>query len=137
MGDLVETYDEFKKEGCEIYSVSTDTHFSHKAWHDASRTVQKVRFPMIADPTQQLCKMFGVLNEEEGTAHRASFVIAPNGEIMAYEVHHPSVGRNSRELLRKVQAAKFTVENDGESCPAKWTSGQPTLRSGIGLVGKL
>lgn len=92
---------------------------------------------MLADPNHQLSRMFSVLNEEDGMAHRASFVISPDGEVMAYEVHHPSVGRNSKELLRKVQAAKFCVENDGQACPAKWTPGLPTLRPGVGLVGKL
>lgn len=81
--------------------------------------------------------MFNVLNEEEGIAYRASFVVAPDGTILAYEIHHPSIGRNSRELLRKVQAAKFTMENEGQACPAQWTPGQPTLRPGVGLVGKL
>lgn len=92
---------------------------------------------MLADPKHLLSKMFGVLDEEEGLAQRASFVIDPNGMILAYEIHHPSIGRNSRELLRKVQAAKFVMENEGQACPAQWTPGQPAMRPGIELVGKL
>ena len=119
--DLANLYEDFKKENCEIYSVSTDTEYVHKAWHDSSERVKKVQYPMIADPTGKLSRMFEVMIEEEGLALRGSFIIDPEGVIQAYEVHSNGIGREANELLRKLQAAKFVREN-GEVCPAKWLS---------------
>lgn len=137
LSDLADLHDEFKKVGAEIYSVSTDTHFVHKAWHDASDTIKKIKFPMLADPTGKLCRDFGVYIEEEGLAHRGSFVVNPSGKIVAYEVHDEPIGRNAAELLRKIQAAKYVEEHEGQVCPASWTPGAETLKPGIDLVGKL
>jgi len=140
LGDLADSYDEFKKIDCEVYSVSTDTHFTHKAWYDTSATIKKIRYPMLADPTHAISKDFGVLIEEgddAGLALRGTFIINPNREIVAYEVHTLGIGRNSAELLRKVQAAQFTATHSGEVCPAKWKPGERTLTPGIDLVGKL
>lgn len=116
--DLAEHYEKFKAEGCEVYSVSTDTHFVHKAWHDTSERIKKIQFPMVADPTGKISREFEVLVEEEGLALRGSFVINPEGVIVAYEVHDMGIGREASELLRKLQAAKFVAEH-GEVCPAK------------------
>ncbi|MCI7665004.1 MAG: alkyl hydroperoxide reductase subunit C [Fusobacterium mortiferum] len=134
--DLAEHYEKFKAEGCEVYSVSTDTHFVHKAWHDTSERIKKIQFPMIADPTGKISREFEVLVEEEGLALRGSFVINPEGVIVAYEVHDMGIGREASELLRKLQAAKFVAEH-GEVCPAKWQPGKETLKPSIDLVGKL
>lgn len=134
--DLAEHYEKFKAEGCEVYSVSTDTHFVHKAWHDTSDRIRKIKFPMVADPTGKISREFEVLVEEEGLALRGSFVINPEGTIVAYEVHDMGIGREASELLRKLQAAKFVAEH-GEVCPAKWQPGNETIKPSIDLVGKL
>lgn len=135
--ELAENYDKFKEIGCEVYSVSTDTHFVHKAWADTSEKIAKVKYPMLADPTGKLARDFEVMIEDEGLALRGSFVINPEGEIKAYEVHDNGIGRNAEELLRKVQAAQFVAEHGDEVCPAKWQPGEETLKPSLDLVGKL
>lgn len=134
--DLQDNYENFKKEGAEVYTISCDTHFVHKAWHDTSERIKKVEYPMLADPTGKLARDFGVMIEEEGVALRGSFVINPEGVIKAYEIHDNGIGREAKELLRKLQAAKF-VEEHGEVCPAKWKPGSETLKPSIDLVGEL
>lgn len=136
LADLADHYEEFKKEGAEVYSVSCDTHFVHKAWHDASDSIKKIQYPMLADPTGKLARDFEVMIEEEGLALRGSFVINPEGEIKAYEVHDNGIGREAAELLRKLRAAKFVAEH-GEVCPAKWTPGSETIKPSIDLIGKI
>lgn len=135
--DLQNKYEEFKKIGCEIYSVSCDSHFVHKAWHDASDRIKALEYPMLADPTGKLARAFDVMIEEDGMAERGTFVINPAGEIVSYEVTAGNVGRNADELLRKVQAAQFVAEHGDEVCPAKWQPGQETLKPSIDLVGLL
>ncbi|NDG84684.1 MAG: peroxiredoxin [Proteobacteria bacterium] len=137
LGDMADRYAEFKKLGVEVYSVSTDTHFSHKAWHDASETIKKIQFPMLADPTGHLSRAFGVHIEEEGLAYRGTFVVNPEGQIKIVEIHDNGIGRNADELLRKVQAAQFVASHPGEVCPAKWKPGAQTLKPGLNLVGKI
>jgi len=137
LGDLADQYEEFKKANCEVYSVSTDTHFTHKAWHDTSDTIKKIKFPMLADPTHELSKMFEVLIPEEGLALRGSFVVNPEGEIVSYEVNQLGIGRDASELLRKVHAAQFVAKNGDQVCPAKWTPGAATLKPGVDLIGKI
>lgn len=137
LGDLAERYEEFQKLGCEIYSVSADTQFVHKAWADASETIRGIKYPMLADPTGALAKFFGVYIEEEGLALRGSFLVNPEGVIKACEVHDLGIGRSSEELLRKLQSAKFVAENGDQVCPAKWKPGSPTLKPSLDLVGKL
>ncbi|MGO3892557.1 MAG: alkyl hydroperoxide reductase subunit C [Paenalcaligenes sp.] len=135
--DLANHYDEFKKMGVEVFSVSTDTHFTHKAWHDTSEAIGKVQYPMLADPTQQLSRNFQVLIEEEGMALRGTFVVNPDGVIKAMEVHDNGIGRDAKELLRKVKAAQYIAKNPGEVCPAKWEEGAKTLTPSLDLVGKI
>ena len=135
--DLADNYAEFKKIGCEIYSVSTDTHFTHKAWHDSSEAIKKVEFPMLGDPTGQMTRNFGVMIESAGLAQRGTFVINPEGRIVICEIHDEGIGRDAKELLRKVQAAQFVEANPGMVCPAKWKPGQKTLKPSIDLVGKI
>lgn len=135
--DLADNYEDFKKIGCEIYSVSTDTHFTHKAWHDTSDAIKKVEFPMLGDPTGNLSRAFGVYQEASGLDQRGTFVIDPKGRIVACEIHDEGIGRDAKELLRKVQAAQFIEANPGMVCPAKWKPGQKTLAPSIDLVGKI
>lgn len=137
LGDMADKYDAFKKMGVEVYSVSTDTHFTHKAWHDASETIKKIKYPMIADPTGMISRNFRVYIEEEGMAYRGTFLINPEGEIKLAEVQDNGIGRNADELMRKVQAAQFIRENPNEVCPAKWTPGSKTLKPGLDLIGKI
>lgn len=135
--DLANKYEEFKGVGCEIYSVSCDTHFVHKAWHDASDRIKKIQYPMLADPTGLLSRAFGVMIEEDGMAYRGTFVSNPEGIIKLVEIQDNSIGRNAEELLRRVEAAQFVATHDGEVCPAKWRQGQATLKPSIDLVGKI
>ena len=135
--DLQNKYDEFKKIGCEIYSVSCDTHYVHKAWHESSERIGKVEFPMIGDPTASLSKDLDIYIASDGVTERGTFVINPKGEVVLYEVSAGNIGRNADELLRKVEAAQFVYEHGDEVCPAKWHPGEKTLKPSIDLVGKL
>lgn len=130
-------YNDFKKSDAEVMSVSTDTAFVHKAWHDNSPAIKKVKFPMIADPTGKISREFGTYIEEEGLSLRGSFIIDPDGVLQAYEVHENSIGRSIKELLRKLNAAKFVREHGGEVCPVNWEPGKKTLKPGLKLVGKI
>lgn len=135
--DVAEKYDQLQEMGVEVYSVSTDSHFVHKAWHDASESIRQIKYPMLADPTGALCRAFGVMIEEEGMAYRGTFLINPEGQIKIAEIHDNGIGRDASELLRKIEAAQFVATHDGEVCPAKWKKGQETLKPSIDLVGKI
>jgi peroxiredoxin (alkyl hydroperoxide reductase subunit C) len=135
--DLADTYAEFAKLGVEIYGVSTDTHFAHKAWHDTSAAIKKIQYPLVGDPTATLARNFEVLIEEEGLALRGTFVINPEGLIKVLEVHDNGIGRDARELLRKVQAAQYVASHPGEVCPARWKPGAKSLTPSLELVGKI
>lgn len=137
LGELADAYPEFLKLNCEILSVSTDTVFVHKAWHDASPTIKKITFPMIADPTREICTNYGTLIPEQGLSWRATFIIDPKGIIKWYEMHDNSIGRNVTEILRKLHAAQYVAKHPGEVCPASWTQGKQTLKPGLELVGKI
>jgi len=135
--DLADHYSQFKDMGVEVYGVSTDSHFAHKAWHDTSDAIKKVNYALIGDPTQALSRNFEVLIEEEGMALRGTFVINPEGFIKVMEVHDNGIGRDASELLRKVKAAQYVAAHPGEVCPAKWTEGAATLTPSLDLVGKI
>jgi len=135
--DLADNYDEFQKLGVEIYSVSTDTHFAHKAWHDTSEAVKKIRYTMVGDPTGAISRNFDVMIEEEGLADRGTFVIDPEGKIQIVEINAGGIGRDAKELLRKVKAAQYVASHPGEVCPAKWKEGEKTLAPSLDLVGKI
>jgi peroxiredoxin (alkyl hydroperoxide reductase subunit C) len=137
LGDLADHYDTFKALGVEIYAVSTDTHFTHKAWHDTSETIGKIRYPMVGDPTGTITRNFGVMIEEAGLAERGTFVLDPNGRIQIVEITAGGIGRDATELLRKVQAAQYVANHPGEVCPAKWKEGAKTLAPSLDLVGKI
>lgn len=135
--ELAHYYDEFKNVGCEVYSVSTDSHFVHKAWFDNSPAIGKVKYPMLSDPTGMLADSLNILVKESWEALRGSFVVNPRGEVVAMEVNDMGIGRSAKDLLRKVQAAQYVEANGGEACPANWNPGEDTLKPGIDLVGKI
>lgn len=135
--ELADKYEEFKKLSAEVLSISTDTVFVHKAWHDNSPSIKKINFPMVADPTGNLCKEFGTYIDNEGLSLRGSFIIDAEGILKTFELHDNSIGRSADELLRKLQAAIFVSQNKGEVCPANWKPGKKTLKPGLDLVGKI
>ena len=137
LGELADNYEELKKMNVEILSISTDTAFVHKAWHDASKTIAKIQYPMVADPTGKISRDYGTYIEEEGIPLRGTFIIDPDGILKAFEMHDNSIGRSSAELIRKIQAAQFVMEHSGEVCPASWKPGEETLKPGLDLVGKI
>jgi len=137
LGALADNHEKLKELGAEVISVSTDTAFVHKAWHDQSPTIKKIRFPMLADPAQRVSKAYGTLIDEEGLSLRATFLIDPEGIIKSAEIQDNSIGRSAEELLRKLQAAQFVKNNAGQVCPMSWTPGAKTLKPGLDLVGKI
>jgi NADH-dependent peroxiredoxin subunit C len=137
LGDLADNYEKLKEMNVEVISVSTDTAFVHKAWHDNSPTIAKIKFPMLADPTGKVCWDYGTYIEEEGISLRGTFIINPNGILKAFELHDNSIGRSTEELIRKVQAAQFVHKNGGEVCPMNWKPGKKTLKPGLDLVGRI
>ena len=135
--DLADNYEEFQRLGVEIYGVSTDTHFSHKAWHDTSPAIGKINFYMLGDQSHTITNNFGVMREGVGLADRATFVVDPEGVIQIMEITSEGVGRNAQELLRKIRAAQYVAAHPGEVCPAKWEEGAETLAPSLDLVGKI
>ncbi|MBS0249460.1 MAG: alkyl hydroperoxide reductase subunit C [Proteobacteria bacterium] len=137
LGDVADHYAELQKLGVEVFSVSTDTHFTHKAWHDSSDTIGKIKYAMIGDPTGAITRNFEVMREDQGLADRGTFIVDPKGIIQAMEVTAEGIGRNAADLLRKVKAAQYVAAHPGEVCPAKWEEGQKTLAPSLELVGKI
>ena len=135
--DLADLHPKFKDIGVDIYAISTDTHFAHKAWAETSPAIKKVKYAMIGDPTGTITRNFGVMIEEEGLALRGTFVINPEGVIKVCEIHDLGIGRDASELLRKVKAAQYVASHPGEVCPAKWNDGAKTLTPSLDLVGKI
>ena len=135
--DLADNYAEFQSLGVEIYSVSTDTHFAHKAWHDTSDAVKKIQYTMVGDPTGTICRNFDVMIEADGLADRGTFVVDPEGRIQIVEITAGGVGRDAKELLRKIKAAQYVAAHPGEVYPAKWQEGEKTLAPSLDLVGKI
>ena len=135
--DAADNYPEFQKAGTEVYIVTTDTHFSHKVWHETSPAVGKAQFPLVGDPTHQLTRAFGVHIEEEGLALRGTFVINPEGVIKTAEIHDNAIARDVKETVRKLKAAKYVAEHPNEVCPAKWNDGAKTIKPSLDLVGKI
>ena len=137
LGDVADHYSELQARGVEVYSVSTDTHFTHKAWHDSSETIGKIKYIMIGDPTGHITRNFDVMREDQGLADRATFVVDPEGVIQAMEITAEGIGRDAQDLLRKVKAAQYVASHPGEVCPAKWKEGEATLAPSLDLVGKI
>lgn len=137
LGDVADKYEELQSRGVEVYSVSTDTHFTHKAWHDASDTIGKIKYTMIGDPTGVITRNFDCMREDMGLADRATFLVDPEGVIQAMEITAEGIGRDADDLIRKVKAAQYVAANPGEVCPAKWKEGEETLAPSLDLVGKI
>jgi len=135
--DFAERHEDFRAENGEILSVSTDTAFVHKAWHDHSDAIAKVDYPMIADPAGEISRQFGTYKQEEGLSWRATFILNPDGEVAHMEIHNNSIGRNVSEILRRLQAAKYAKEHEGQVCPVNWQPGDDTLEEGLDLVGEI
>ena len=135
--EVADLYPKFQKAGAEVISVSTDTAFVHKAWHDESPAIGKVNYLMGADPTGAVSKQFGVYIEEEGLALRGTFIIDPDGNLKTAEIHDLGIGRSAAEALRKLEAARFVHEHGDQVCPANWQPGSDTLTPGLDLVGKI
>ncbi|CAN7601181.1 alkyl hydroperoxide reductase subunit C [Rhizobium rhizogenes] len=137
LGDVADNYAELQRLGVEVYSVSTDTHFTHKAWHDSSETIGKIQYAMIGDPTGTVTRNFDVMREAEGLADRGTFVVDPDGVVQAVEITAEGIGRNAADLLRRIKAAQYVRAHPGEVCPAKWEEGDKTLAPSLHLVGKI
>ncbi|ACM29723.1 alkyl hydroperoxide reductase subunit C [Agrobacterium rhizogenes] len=137
LGDVADNYAELQRLGVEVYSVSTDTHFTHKAWHDSSETIGKIQYAMIGDPTGTVTRNFDVMREAEGLADRGTFVVDPDGVVQAVEITAEGIGRNAADLLRRIKAAQYVRSHPGEVCPAKWEEGEKTLAPSLHLVGKI
>ena len=135
--DAADSYAEFQAVGAEVYVVTTDTHFAHKVWHETSPKVGKAKFPLVGDPNHQLSEQFNVLIPLEGLALRGTFIINPEGVIKTAEIHDNAIARDVSETLRKLKAAKYVAEHDGEVCPAKWREGATTIAPSLDLVGKI
>ena len=135
LADLAENYEKIKELGGEVISVSTDTKFVHLAWHESERLLQNVRFPMGSDPTGIVSKLFGVYDHATGLALRGTFIVNPEGILVSSEIHLYNVGRNSDELVRKLQANTYLAAHPVEACPAKWQPGDKTLTPSKEMVG--
>lgn len=137
LGDVADHYEELQKMGVEVFSVSTDTHFTHKAWHDSSETINKIQYAMIGDPVGIITRNFDAMREAEGLADRATFIVDPDGIIQAMEITAEGIGRDATDLVRKIKAAQYVRAHPGEVCPAKWKEGEETLAPSLDLVGKI
>lgn len=137
LADLAEKYAALQKLGAEVVAVSTDTNFSHLAWRDSEKLLANVQYPMAADPTGKVSRMFGVYDEATGLALRGTFIINPAGKLVSSEVNFYNVGRDASELVRKMEANEYLVQHPAEACPAKWTPGKKTLKPSEKLVGKV
>lgn len=137
LADLADHYEELKSRGVEVFSVSTDTHFTHKAWHETSDTIGKISYAMIGDPTGEITRNFDVMREDQGLADRGTFVVDPDGVIQVMEITAEGVGRDAKELVRKIKAAQYVRDNPGQVCPAAWKEGEDTLAPSLDLVGKI
>ena len=137
LGSLADNYQKFKDMDVEIISVSTDTAFVHKAWHDNSETIAKIKYPMLADPTGRVARAYETYIEEDGLALRGTFIIDPEGVVKSIEINNNDIGRSVKELLRKLQAVKYVSEHRGKVCPMNWEPGEEDLTPGVNLVGKI
>jgi peroxiredoxin len=137
LGDVADHYEEFQSRGVEIYAVSTDSHFCHKAWHDSSDTIAKIKYPMISDNTFEISRNFDILREDEGRSDRGTFIVDPDGVIQAMEITAEGIGRDADDLMRKLKAAQYVAAHPDEVCPAKWKEGEATLAPSLDLVGKI
>lgn len=135
---LAEKQDEIAKLGGTILTMSTDTKFVHLAWQREEKELEKVRYQMGSDPTANIARMFGVLDEKSGLSLRGTFIIAPNGQLVNSECNFYNLGRNADELVRKLKANVYLSKHSDEVCPAKWNSdGDKTIRPSEAVVGRV
>ena len=137
LGEFADKYAELKELNTEVLSISTDTFWVHKAWHDSSETIKKVKYPMIADPSGKMCRDYGTYIKDDGISVRATFIIDPDGFVKAIDTHDNSIGRSANEIIRKLKAVQYVRENGEQACPANWMPGKGTLKPGLDLVGKI
>jgi NADH-dependent peroxiredoxin subunit C len=137
LGELADKYEELKSLNTEIISISTDTPYVHKAWHDDSPTIKKITYPMGSDTNGRMSKAYGTYIEDDGLSIRATFIIDPDGNIKAYDIHDNSIGRSADEIIRKLKAIQFVRENGNQVCPANWAPGKETITPGLDKVGKI
>jgi NADH-dependent peroxiredoxin subunit C len=124
--------------GCDVVTVSTDTQFVHLAWKRNEGELAEVRYPMAADPTGKVSRLFGVYDENTGLALRGTFIINPEGILVNSEVNFYNLGRNIDELLRKFKANLHMSKKTSEVCPSKWRDeGDPTLIPSEAMVGRV
>lgn len=135
--DYAEKQEILEKMGVQIVSISTDTHFVHMAWQRDEKLLEHVRFQMGADPTGKASRIFGVYDENSGLALRGTFIINPEGVLVASEINFFNVGRNADELVRKVEANIYVATHSDEVCPAKWHAGEKTIKPSEKVVGKV
>ncbi|MBO3129699.1 alkyl hydroperoxide reductase subunit C [Dermatophilus congolensis] len=137
LGDMADHYEELQKLDVEVYSVSTDSHFVHKAWHEASETIGKIKYFMLGDRNGVITNNFENMREGDNVADRGTFLVDPDGVIQYLEITPEGVGREAEQLIRKIKAAQYVRKHPNEVCPAKWEEGESTLAPSIDLVGKI
>ena len=135
LGDLADEYENIKAAGGEVITVSTDTVYTHLAWKRDEKFLENAKYAMAADPTGTVSKLFGVYDYGTGLALRGTFIISPEGKLVASEVNFYNVGRSAKELLRKLKASVYVAAHPAEACPARWEAGDKTLTPGPKLVG--
>ena len=124
--------------GCDIVTVSTDTKFVHLAWQQNEKELARVTYPMGADPTGRVARLFGVYDEATGLALRGTFIINPDGVLINAETNFYNLGRNIDELMRKFKANLYMSKKVNEVCPSKWREeGDKTLAPSAKMVGKV
>lgn len=138
MSAVAAKYDEISALDAEVLSVSVDSVYSHKVWHETelSKMVPEIPYPMLSDPNGKIGREFNVYSEEDGVNIRGRFIIDPDGIVQAMEVLTPPVGRNVSELIRQLKAFQH-VRKTGEVTPSGWVPGKPTLKPGIAKAGKI
>ncbi len=135
--DMAEAKSEFDALGVTVLAVSTDTVFSHRAWVKHEGLMKNFPYLMLADHNTQVASSYNILDEQTGIAGRGTFIIDPHGVCRGIEVTSGPLGRNSAELLRKIEALQFMEANPGTACPAKWSAGAKTLKPSIKIAGEV
>lgn len=135
--DMADEEERFKEMWVEVLAASTDTVFSHRAWVKHEMLMKKFPYKMLADHTLETADAYNLLDEKTGLAGRGTFIIDPEGIIRGIEVTSGPLGRNSEELLRKIEALQFMGANPGVACPARWKSGSKTLTPSIKISGEV
>lgn len=135
--DMAEQENKFKELGVEVLAASTDTIFSHRAWVKHEKLMENFPYKMLADHSTEVSYMYNLLDEESGIAGRWTYVIDPDGIIRSIEVTSWPLGRNSDELIRKIEALQFMRENPTQACPARWSVWAKTLTPDIKIAGEV